>query len=81
MAKTFRQIAQRIHGAIHDPEATNTLQDLVGALDGDNNAFDLRRLYELNLQDFEFAMTLITDWRFRRYTHQRASLRDLLEHA
>lgn len=81
MAQTVRQLAQRMHGTLHDPAATSTLQDLIAALDGENAAFDLRRLYDLNLQDFELAMTLVTDWRFRRYTQQRTSLRDLLAHA
>jgi hypothetical protein len=81
MAATFRQIAQRMQGKLHDPAATTTLHELIAALDGDNKHFDLRSLYELNLQDFELAMTLITDWRFRRYTQHRSSLRDLLAHA
>lgn len=81
MTQAFREIARRIQGSSQDPAAVATLHDLIEALDGPNGAFDLMRLYQLNFQDFELAMELITDWRFRRITRPGTGLREQLAHA
>lgn len=81
MAQTFRQLAQRIQRTPQNSAASTTLRDLIAALDGEEGNFDLMRLYQLNFQDFELAMELITDWRFRRNTRPGARLHELLEHA
>lgn len=81
MTQTFRQLAQRIQRTPHDSAANATLHDLIAALDGADGTFDMTRLFQLNFQDFELAMELITDWRFRRNTRPGARLHDLLAHA
>lgn len=78
MATAIRKFARRIKSVIDDPHATATLQDLATTLDSQHAQIDLARLYDLNLQDFELAMELIVDWRFRRYTHQGSRLRELI---
>lgn len=58
--------------------AKDTLWALVDALD-QGREFDLTRLYQLNYPEFETAMALIVDWRFRRHTQPVGGLRPLIE--
>ncbi len=51
------------HGAATD---AGILRELLAALREDS-AFDLQRLYELNLSNFDLAVELLSEWRLQRY--------------
>lgn len=78
MATAIHKFARRIQSPIDDPAATAILTDLAAAIDSPNTRIELARLYDLNFQDFELALALIADWRFRRYTHGGSGLRELI---
>lgn len=48
-----------------DPDAT-VMARLVNAL-RDGASFDVQDLYELRVNSFELAMSLLADWRLQRY--------------
>lgn len=55
--------------------SAKTLADLVLALES-REPFQLERLYELNLSDFDLAVQIVKEWRLDRYYAGKAKLYD-----
>lgn len=57
-------------------DSAQVLTDLVIALES-AQAFQLERLYALDLRTFELATDILAEWRLDRYYAQKAKLLDL----
>lgn len=69
MTTIMEQVASRLGSAAAEDSSTQVFRELVRALDQGAAAFDIQDLYALNADDFELALALIADWRFRRHLH------------
>jgi len=57
-----------------------TMSSLVTALESESH-FNLNRLYELDLVQFEMALNVIKDWRVDRYYMGKAKILDIATQA
>lgn len=81
MTTILEQVASRLGSAAAEDSSTQVLRELVAALDQSTARFDIKDLYALNADDFELALALIQDWRFRRHLHAvGGGLRNALAH-
>jgi hypothetical protein len=81
MTTIMEQVASRLVSAAAEDPSTQVFRQLVAALDQGAAPFDIQHLYALNAADFELALALIADWRFRRHLHAAGGgLRDALAH-
>ncbi len=69
MTTIMEQVASRLSSAAAEDSSTQVFRELVRALDKGAATFDIQGLYALNAADFELALALIADWRFRRHLH------------
>lgn len=44
-----------------------------------NESFDLTELYELNYDNFEFALNILKAWRLDRYTKTKQRLKEIYQ--
>ena len=56
------------------------LTDLVLSLES-NNEFPTRQLYELSVEDFDFALQILKEWRIDRHYMGKAKTFDAAYHA
>lgn len=78
MATTMERLALRLHDEEQDAHGTRILDRLIAALDGAEPTFDMNEIYQLNGPDFDLALVLLRDWRFRRHIHADIGLRATL---
>ncbi|MCU7369500.1 hypothetical protein PEC18_03590 [Paucibacter sp. O1-1] len=57
-------------------DTARTLSQLVLALQSEE-VFDLAKLYELDLPDFDLALGILSEWRLARYYAGKAKLFDM----
>lgn len=57
-------------------ESSLTLAELVLCLE-EEKSFDLKKLYELKMDDFELALEVLKEWRLDRYYEGKAKLIDV----
>jgi hypothetical protein len=76
----MERLALRLHDEEQDPAGTTILGRLIAALDGAEPSFDTNELYELNGPDFDLALVVLRDWRFRRHILSDIGLRATLSH-
>lgn len=62
----------------NDPSTgvARTLADLVISLES-GRAFELNRMYDLNMKEFELAIDILSEWRLDRYYAGKSKLLDL----
>ena len=72
--RTIKQVAERIAQDPFSPE-NRVLSDLMACLEC-GQSFGLNDLYTLRENDFDIAMTLLSDWRIDRHYWGRAKLFD-----
>lgn len=68
--------AKRLIAADPFSDTARTLTDLVIALES-AQAFQLERLYSLDMRSFELAVQIIGEWRLDRYYAKKGKLLDL----
>lgn len=79
MTTIMEQVASRLVSPRHSEHTTAVFRTLIAALDNPAENFDFRQLYVLDAQDFELAIALISDWRFRRHLYANAGFQTALE--
>jgi hypothetical protein len=57
-------------------ESSLTLAELVLCLE-EEKSFDLKKLYDLKMDDFELALEVLKEWRLDRYYEGKAKLIDV----
>ena len=68
--------ARRLIEAKPESHAAQALAELVLSLESEG-PFNLRRLYELDLKEFDLALQILAEWRIDRYAAGKAKLFDL----
>jgi len=74
----MERLALRLHDGEQDIHGTRVLGRLIASLDGAEPSFDMNEIYQLNGPDFDLALILLRDWRFRRHIHSDIGLRATL---
>lgn len=70
MANAIKCIAKYIERNPDSDEAA-ILRDLCAALEQENVAFDLQRLFTMKSKAFDLALALFDEWRFDRHVASR----------
>jgi hypothetical protein len=68
--RTIKQVAQRIAQDPFSP-VNRVLSALIASLET-GQSFDLQGLYTLAEQDFDLALSILSDWRLDRYCYGHA---------
>jgi len=78
--KAVKKIARRLKDSSIDPETAAIFKDMIQALHVQSE-FQLTRFYQLNYEDFDLALSLLTEWRLQRYTMVEGGLIGLMQEA
>ena len=78
MNTTIERLAIRLKNTGEDVKGSAILERLVSALDGAEPSFHTNELYQLNGADFELALALLRDWRFRSHISADVGLRTII---